>query len=116
MSIIENSLNEIYERAEAEIQKLADAYRTEVLIPVCKQANMEYTSGNETFFFEEIIKHKKGKSFRYPETIYDVDDCKNQNKEFLIPIINDLNCSTLCSNVKCFGFYIADVEKKHFKD
>lgn len=109
MSTVEDSLNEIHERAEAEVKKLADKYRLEVLIPVCKKANMEYMSGNGTFFFMQITKKS------YPYDIYDIDSAKKHNKEYLIPILEDLNCSVLNSNVQVFGYYVSDVDRKDWR-
>lgn len=113
MRAIEKKLQGIYERAEAEIQKLADEYRIEVLIPVCKRAKMTYLAGNGMFWFSPI---EMNYDTAYNKVISTVDDAKRNKKRYLIQVLEDLNSSALESNVQCFGFYIADVTEKDLID
>jgi hypothetical protein len=98
----EKQLEYICKQAECQVELLAIKFREEVLIPACKRAKMEYLSGNGTFAFFGIGNDMQ---------ICDTYDAKRYKKSYLIPVIEELNCSVFNSNVQCFGFYVANVKE-----
>jgi hypothetical protein len=105
------ALEQITKLAEMEIQKLADDYRKAVLIPACKRAKMRYISGNGTWYFLPLVVDKNDPDLHISYGF----QAKDQKKNYLIPVIKMLDEIVLDSDMKCFGFYMTDVNESDIK-
>lgn len=91
------------ERLQHRIQVLADIYRADVLIPLCRKHRLTFVSGmGRTVFY-------KGKM-----SIGDYYDAELAKMRYLKPVFEVINKEVL-SGTDVFGFYVADVTKDDIK-
>jgi len=79
------------------ISRIADEYRREVLIPLCRRHKLEFYSGNGTFAFFTTDGRHTG----------DPLDAKRQHMSYLIPALKVL--SEEIDSVNFFGFYVGRI-------
>ena len=85
------------ERARIEIEGIADAYRREVLVPLCRKRRLTFLSGNGIFTFYR----KNGDSIAEWE-------CERAGFPELTAVFAVLNTPALGRD-DCLGFYVADI-------
>lgn len=104
-------------RHEIELQRLADRFRLEVLVPVCRRYKLTFISGNGSFYFRKQRTRKDGSDYYEPTygVREDLEDTPPQGycglseraKQALGPILDILNQEL--SKDYHFGYLIADV-------
>jgi hypothetical protein len=101
---IEQRVDTILDRARDQLMKLADAYRRDVLLPLCHRLRVTYMAGNGTtaFYIEDDANRSIGSA----------DDAEHEGGDFveLISIFNQLDVGAIGNN-DCFGYYVADITK-----
>lgn len=96
---IQNLLDAITTKAVDEIQVLADRYRSQKLVPLCKRHKLTFIAGmGHTVFYT-----------RDGESIGDIYDAKQHGLHILVPVFEVLNIAVLNSKTDVFGYYIADI-------
>lgn len=103
---VEKEVERAVALADTELERLAELYRQEILIPLCKKKKMRFMSGNGTFIFYNAEGTKDWQVGANYEAI-------NLKKRYLIPILEDLNQEV--SHGQYFGYYVCDVDTKDIK-
>lgn len=103
--MLEKSIEAIMKQAEDKILALASRFRTEVLLPFCKEHGVTFAAGNGTFVF-----YKDG------EGIYnDAYEWLNGEDEVVFcidpEIIEILDLTTTGTNCD-FSYYVQDITEK----
>lgn len=105
----EIKINEAQDAFDAVIDKIADEYRSEVIIPLCIKYELEFVSGMGTFFFvtkeDENINEDDAWSDGARAAIL-----QGRMGESLREIFNQLNVEI--SHNQCFGYRVEDVNKE----
>jgi hypothetical protein len=105
----EKQLDALYNAFYKDVMDLAARYRREVIVPLCKEHGLSFTSGNGMFFFSSKDDNGCDISASNDTGIGTRGDRLYQ-KYKLDPIFEVLN-STVEGN-QVFGYYVKDFPKK----
>ena len=100
MATIEQELEAIERQVERQVQEIADEYRRSVVIPICHEHDLSYTTGNGVTWFNRR---------RGGETIDDQHMAVLEDMPFLVPVFEKLNLPVLGSGVMVLGYYVENV-------
>jgi len=103
---VEKEVERVLNLATSELDGLAELYRQEVLIPLCKKKRMRFMSGNGDFLFYEVEGAKEW-------TVRADYEAVSLRKRYLIPILADLNTPT--THMQHFGYHVCDVKTEDLK-
>ena len=103
--MLEKSIEAIMKQAEDKILALASRFRTEVLLPFCKEHGVTFAAGNGTFVFYKDGKGIYNDAYKWlndeDEVVFWVDS----------EIIEILNLTTTGRNCD-FSHYVQDIRKE----
>lgn len=106
MKRVDQILDEIHQAATERVQRLADEYRQQKMIPLCKKLQLTYIAGmGRTVFYAEDGRVSFGNAS-------DVD--QRSKYRALIQAFAVLDLPVLGSNNDVFGFYIADIRESDY--
>jgi hypothetical protein len=104
MSIIKKRIEKILNSAQEQLSKLADGYRTRVLLPICRKHRLTYIAGmgRTVFYIEGDESRSIGDGAEASLLGYG---------KVLSKVFDDLNEPVLSSN-DVFGYYVGDISEK----
>lgn len=108
-----SKIETITDRARDELEKLAEEYRQQVLIPLCRKHKYTFISGMGTFFFVVKFDGKEETVGIDNVNYYVAGDNDYLIKKQLAPIIDTLNYEAM-SRDDCLGFYVKDIKESDY--
>lgn len=103
--MLEKSIEAIMKQAEDKILALASRFRTEVLLPFCKEHGVTFAAGNGTFVFYKDGEGIYNNAYEY---LNDEDEVVFWVDPEIIKILDLTTTGTNCD----FSHYVQDITKE----